>query len=167
MAKEEPFSDADYPSIDLAYEIVLPSYDWAIRRLQVVEQRIEGLLRLTTTATIAIPVIAFATTKDVDPTVYLNWQAVVASALFFLTTVLGLLARRFGGISVIDPKQLYDNHLKKGKRELKKDLIYFAGLDFQDNVRLIERKSRCADLLVVLFVLELVFGVWWLVSVHS
>ncbi len=47
MAEEKSFNpDERYPSLGLAYDISMQSYDWSIRRLQDVERRIDNLLRL-------------------------------------------------------------------------------------------------------------------------
>lgn len=163
--KGPTFDASDYPSIDLAYEIVLPSYDWAIRRLQAVEQRIENLLRLVATVTLAFPVIASATTQGTSLADYATWQGIVTLVLFLTALSIGLAARRYKGIRLIDPDDLFQDHLDKHKDEFKKDFIKFAGEDFQDNIQLIEEKSTFADMIAVSFGIELVFGVWWLLSV--
>ena len=49
-----------YPSVDLAYEFVKPSYDWMLNRFQAIDSKIQGLLTFATAITAAIPVFAKA-----------------------------------------------------------------------------------------------------------
>ena len=165
MSPEETFNPDNYPSINLAYEIVLPSYDWALRRLQSVEKRIEGLLRLIVTITLAFPVVAAVTSQDASFADFATWQGAVTLALFLTTLVIGLAARRYKGIRLIDPDDLYNQHLHKRCLEFKKDFIKYAGEDFQDNAQVIDDKSTYADMIAVTFMIELVFGILWLLSI--
>ena len=52
-SKEEAVVDyeATWPSVNLAYEFVKPSYDWAIHRLNAVDSRIQTFLAFSSTLT--------------------------------------------------------------------------------------------------------------------
>ena len=166
MAAEKPFNPDDYPSIDLAYEVSLRTYDWAISRLQDVERRIDNLLRLGLTGTIALPIIAQAITKESKDLIeYATWPVGVAFVLFVLALSLGVLARRHGRITLINPKLLYDKQISKEPWDFKRQIIYFAGKTHITNAKLIESKSTCADIVAVLFGVELVFGAIWILGI--
>ena len=51
MAEQPNFTGDEFPSLDLAYEFIIPSYDWALRRLDAVERRIESLIVIVTATT--------------------------------------------------------------------------------------------------------------------
>jgi hypothetical protein len=56
----------EYPSLELAYEYVLPSYEWAMSRSDMLEQRLQDSITLITTVTLAVPVLATAIVKQID-----------------------------------------------------------------------------------------------------
>ena len=168
MAEDKPFnSDEHYPSLDLAYEISMQSYDWSIRRLQDVERRIENLLRLGLTGTAGLAVIARLLTSDqpLGFSDYVTEFSVLAIMCFGFAFLVGLLARRFGHIRLIDPSNLYDVQMRKQKWDAKRDIVYFAGKAHNLNAKLIKRKSDCADMVSMLLGLEAILGIAWLLTI--
>ena len=166
MAAEKPFNPDDYPSLDLAYEASLMTYGWVINRLQDVEQRIDNLLRLGLTGTIALPIIALATSKEPKSLIeFATWPGVVALVIFLAALALGAYARQYGHVTLINPKLLYDKHLRRTKADFQRHIIYFAGKDHRTNAKLIRTKSTCADMVIILFGAEVLFGVIWILSI--
>ena len=158
------FDGDEYPSLPLAYEFVLPSYDWALRRLQAVERRVENLLALITTVTLFFPVIATRITEGVSSWDYVTVPGVIAGALFLSAVGVGIYARQYKGIELIFLDEVYDNHLKKSPDEFKRDFLHYSGQIFRENTQIIKDKSDCADLIAVVFGLEVVCGVVWLLT---
>ena len=167
MAEEKPFNpDEYYPSLELAYEVSLLTYDWAIRRLQDVERRIDNLLRLGLTGTVAFPIIVVAVTEDSRNFAdYATWPGAVTFLLFLAALILGVFARQHGHITLINPKRLYKNHIRKESWNFKRHIIHYAGKHHRTNAELIQTKSTCADMVSVLFGIEIVFGVFWVLTV--
>ena len=54
------FNAEDYPGINLAYDFVRPSYDWATNRLDAMDARLRGIQAFVSGFTLGAPVIAKA-----------------------------------------------------------------------------------------------------------
>ena len=63
---ESDFDAAQWPSVDLAYEFVAPSYDWAQRRFESIERRIHTFLAFTATLTLGVPALMAAVAQCVN-----------------------------------------------------------------------------------------------------
>ena len=55
--------EEQYPSVELAYDFVIPSYEWASMRVETIERCIEGLLTYITTVTLALTIATVAIAK--------------------------------------------------------------------------------------------------------
>ena len=53
----EKSNEDKYPSVELAYDIALKSYDWLFRRLEVMDDRIEKIIAYATGITLAFVTI--------------------------------------------------------------------------------------------------------------
>jgi hypothetical protein len=53
---DEPQSPEErtYPSVDLAYELSIKSYDWILKRLELMDDRIDKLVALMTGVSLAL-----------------------------------------------------------------------------------------------------------------
>ena len=158
---EDTNNTEKYPSVELAYEFVIPSYELARSRLESVERRIEGLLTYIATITLAIPVVTIAIAKESGQLDVLGWQAVGALSCFAAATLLGMVGRQVGEITLVDPTKLYEKTLSYTHWEFQKNAIYFAGEHFEKNRSLIACKSRLGDIMVGLLVAEAIFGLLW------
>lgn len=166
MAEEETFNPDDYPSLHLAFEVSLLTYDWAISRLQDVERRIDNLIRLGLTGTVAMPIIAQVVVNQPKSLIeFATWPGVVAAVLFVAALSLGVFARQYGHITLINPERLYAKQISKETWDFKRHIIYFAGKHHRTNAVLIQTKSTCADMIAVLFGIELVFGIYWVLTI--
>ena len=54
------------PAVLLAYEFVIPSYQWVIQRLDAVDLRIQTLQAFSATVTLAAPILAATVVKNID-----------------------------------------------------------------------------------------------------
>ena len=164
MSQEVPDLNKDnYPSIELAYDLSVRSYDWAVTRLLNAERRVDTTLRLGLTGTAILPTIAFAITRTDPSPEYINLPGFIALLLAFIASTMGIIARRHGEVAFINPKLLYDNnHLADSCEQFQVDVIYAASEDFLDNVELVRFKSTCADVMAALYGVEILFGIWWL-----
>ena len=163
-----------YPSIDLAYQFVEPSYSWALSRLGAVESRIERLLTFIAAVTLAIPVAtaAMASSPIIDKTSITLTPLVTITGVLALLCVIGsvsagLFGRRMGSIRLVDLGKLYDHHLWQEQSEFQKDAVYFAGQNLVANNALISRKTRVADLMCVLLIAEITLGIIWAYPILS
>jgi hypothetical protein len=149
---------AVYPGVDLAYELALASYETAQTRLDVLDKRLETLIALGATASLAVPVIASG--KNIS---FNSIWFFCASAAFVLATVVGITARLSKSLKLIDPAKLYTEFLHCSEWEFKKNIIFFAGQHFDVNIRLVNWRGRMAAWTAILFLVELIFVAIWLI----
>lgn len=163
MATEQPSEHAEaYPGLDLAYERAMASYQEIAARHDAANQRIDGLLTLTSTVTLAAPLLVAAAGADPD---FRSLALVVAVALFAAVLVVGVVARGFvGGARLISPSSLYEGWLGLSPSDFKLNGIYWAGEHFQQTADAIWRKSWAAHAITVLFVLEGVALLVWIAT---
>ncbi len=96
---------------------------------------------------------------------YVTPFSILAIMCFGFAFLVGLLARRYGHIRLIDPTNLYDVHMRKQEWDAKRDIVYFAGKAHNLNAKLIKRKSDCADMVSMLLGLEAILGIAWLLTI--
>ena len=166
--EEAPWDSSKYPSIELAYQFVEPSYSWALDRLRAVESRIERLLTLIAAVTLAVPVAATAMSNSQlldGQAITLNLQVTIAGGLALLCVIIsvaaGLYGRRMGTIKLVDLTKLYEFYLSQEQVDFRKDTVYFAGKNLRANNKLINYKTGVADLMSGLLIAEIILGVIW------
>lgn len=150
----------DQPSLKLAYDFVLPSYDHMLTRLAAVEGRIQHFMIFASTITAAIPIIVIGLEKSDVPFGWLPLGAIVAFAIF---TVLSVFARQYKGIITPNPGVF----LKEGWKHLSEEefryyILERAGENCEANSKLVKCKSRMADAAVVVFLAEIVLWSFWI-----
>ena len=133
--------EQQWPSVDLAYELVIPSYSWLQQRLDAVDSRIQTLQAFTATVTLGAPVLAAAIAKDIN---LRSPLFLVAVAIFVGIVIAGAIARVWGNIRLISPKKIYAGWLHHSEWEFKRRAIYFAGEDYAANRSLINAKGNVA-----------------------
>lgn len=157
--KDIPTGADKYPSTELAYEFVQFSYSVAISRLQAIDSKIQWLLTSATAITVAVPIFAKAISVGFSSRWF--YAAMVA---YVLLVVIGIWGMRMGSVKVIDLKTLYNKWLHKDIWEFKKDGIFFAGQDFNDNKGLIDKKSLIRDIMAIILLGEILCIVVWVVT---
>ena len=106
--KEKENLEAKWPAVDLAYEFVRPSYDWVQRRLEAVDNRVQMLMAFAASITLAIPVLAVSAIEEPD---FKSVWVFLALANFAVAVVVGAVARLWGGLILVSPKELYQKWL--------------------------------------------------------
>lgn len=159
MEDKEYDDESKYPSVDLAYEFVKPSYDWMAPRLEAINSKIQGLLTFAATITVAIPIITKAIFNDIVFNSSWFYAAMVAFAVLVVTGIMGL---RIGSIMMLSPKNLYNKYLHYSEREFKLKVIYWAGEHFEENRKLVDKKARFRDTITILVLVEIVFICLWI-----
>ena len=169
MEDRESFNPADYPSIGPAFELVVPSYDWALRRLDAIERRLDNLARFVITVTFAAPAgtVGIARLSGNPVEVIYDESLWIVIASFASTLLLWVIVRQIGTVKVIDLQAIFNKYLAHSKEEFRKDIIYAAGEHAIANERLSRRKSLGANLMAVLFGVEVVALLIWSLSVLS
>ena len=150
----------DYPSLDLAYDYVRPSYDLLSRRLDAVESRGRAVLTFASTLTFAMPLLAAnllgAGIRHLDS----PWF-VVAIAAFAGIIVCGVILSSGVDFLLPSPRELFEEHLDVEPDQFKVNQLSYAAEDFVANTRLIARLSRTTAVAAILMLVEAAgFGMW-------
>ena len=102
----ESFED-QYPSVNVAYERAMASYQSMTERLESANQRIDSLLQLTITLTLAVPIAIGSLIEEPE---FESPYALAAAVAFVLFLVTGFVARSLlGGLMLIDPASCTTN----------------------------------------------------------
>jgi len=158
MEKRPEDNGFQYPSVNLSYEFVKSSYDVMEKRFESANSRIQNLLTWAVGITTAIPL--FATAVKSSSNIKSIW--ILPVLLFFLALVIvGIFAYRTGGVILIHPKIIYEDYIQYPEWEFKKQLVYWAGQNFDTNQKCIDLKSRYIDIMTFLLGLEMVFALVW------
>ena len=148
----------EYPSIPLAYELAMGSYEILLKRLDALDARIQSVMTLSVTVMALSPPLAVARGLSF----YSPWffLALAAAAAVF---GFGSRARMQGTIKVLDPNELY---LETGSEpiEFQNNMIAWAGEDFKLNVALLDKTWKRSAWLIALFFLQALGLVAWAVA---
>jgi hypothetical protein len=150
------FRAEDFPSLDLAYKIALQSYEIAQNRFDSLDSRIQTLLAFGVTFTAAIPLLTKA--KELD---FSSVWFYASIGFFMIASILGVMARLWGGVKHLRPQTLYEHYLSCSTEEFMKDIIYWAGKHFDDNCAILTRKHRLTAFAMLCFLLEAPALVAW------
>ena len=130
-----------------------------ITRMESSFSRIQGLLTIASTVTLGVP--AFAVSMKHDISLLSPWF--IMATLFYVAIIaVGIIARDWGDLILLDPGKLYQQSLHLTEWELKKDVIYFAGQHFAHNQALANRKATLSRIMSVMFAAEVVTLRFWL-----
>lgn len=145
------------PALDLAYDLVAASYDWAIQRLDSMESRIQALMVFSASFLLTGPAVVAIAADDVSFTSWWFYLALV-TAIGNLAT--GAFFRIWGEVRLPKPR-IESEWLNIGDDEFKWSTIYWANEHFSQNIRLINWKWKGVVLMTVAFLIETTFLTVW------
>jgi hypothetical protein len=155
---EEERNKRDYPSVDLAYNLAVQSYDTAHKRWEAADNRVQTLLTFTVTVELALPTLLHS---NVPQTRFNSLWFVCAVIAYVFSVGIGTYMRLKRGLILIDPKKLYNKWLGFSEWEFKKDFIYWAGEDYEINNKNINRKITYTVGMLILFLIgDLLLIIW-------
>jgi hypothetical protein len=148
--------EKDFPSISLAYELAVTSYDTLLKRLENVDGKIQSVLTISVTVMALSPALATARA--------LSFRSVwftIAIAAATLVLALGSYARLWGAPRVLNPNHLFTEFLDYQQIEFKKNMIDCCGQDFDHNYMILSRKWLFSVLVTALFFIQVLALVAW------
>jgi len=154
--------ESQYPSVDLAYEFTKSSYDWMLNRYEAINSKMQELLTLATAITACMPILAKSMFDYVDFHSGLFYGVI---GTYILIILIGISGLSMGAIRLIHPKHLYDKWLSDSSWEFKKNIIYYAGQDFEDNKKIIDRKSHLRNIMNIFLLVELLLIIFWIAEI--
>ena len=144
-----------YPSVNLAYPLAVQSYDLMVKRIDAMEARIHSTIGLLVSLTFAIPVAL----KAFDLQYRQGWM-VATGVMFLLAILLSIVARLFGTISLVSPKELNKTWIQYPEDHFKQQFVLRAGEHADANVSLLNTRHKLLCGAIFLSLLEaLSFGV--------
>ena len=161
MAIEQPSElHEEFPGLDLAYERAMASYQEIAARYDAANRRVDGLLTLTSTLTLAAPLIVAATDTG---TALRSPILVVVAGLFAVVLLLGVAGRGLAGtLRFVDPFDLYESWLGLDETDFKLEGVYWAGEHVDHGMRVVWRKSLAAHAMTALFAVEVLALLVWI-----
>ena len=147
----ETLSPEDMPGLDRAYDFVQPSYQWALARYEAGNTRLQTMLTVVASVSLAVPTLA----KLLDDSLLFadKWFA-LACVAFLAAMAIGVYGRHAGTVVLADPRVLLRGWLSLPEAQFKYDALYWASDHFAHNVGAVERKWRCAGAMLALFLVE-------------
>ena len=92
---------------------------------------------------------------------------ILAFVMFFLSVLVGTLARATGNLSLLTPQLLYEGWLHYSPWEFKKNAVYWAGEHFKANSGLVNRKGLALSLMTLLLIAEVALLLVWVATEGS
>lgn len=151
-----------YPSLDLAYTIAMSSYDMTVKRFDAMDGKLNSLATFAVTVSFAIPVIAANRGMD-----FRSIWFYVAAIAFIAGVGAITYARIKGPLKMLDPTVLHDSYIDAQPEEFKRQILYYAGRHFDQNVRVVNRNGNLAAVAAMAFAIEVVAVAVWVAVAHS
>lgn len=158
-AEEDEVNPENYPSIDLAYDISIASYEVMRTRWDAMENRIQSHLSFVITVSLAVPVVASRTTLEIY-SIWLLFAALSFAASVFTATY----ARLSEELRIQDPAQIFETALRETVWEFKKNVVFYAGQSLDKNVNSIDKKHGWLMSSNMLFFAEVIFLTVWILT---
>lgn len=158
--------DTDKESLNLAYEMIVPAYDWSLRRIASVEKRIDRLIALIVIVTVAFPlaVMALGDGEAISTSGLSLALGSVALALATFAVAFLLYTRRMGFVQYTLPSELTkDEWLSAPVSEFKRGVLEQAGKAIDENRALTNKRSWLTDWMTGVFGVEVLYGIFWAV----
>lgn len=152
--------DTQYPSIAIAYDLAVNSYEFGEKRYQAAENRGEKILGFIASLNLAIIVFL---SKTEPPKLKFGFLFILAFLLGTASLIVGIWGYLKGRVAVVDISTIYQGWLHLEDEEFKNDFIIKAAEDFDTTVEQVERKSGLATLSAGLFLLETFCLMFWLI----
>ncbi len=149
--------ETKYPSVDMAYDLAVQSYDSLHRRWDAINGLFHALLSVAITLALAMPILARALSLSLG-----TYWALAALGVFVLNVLCCLYGRHSDSLVVINPKTIYDRYLHLSHWEFQKNVTYFAGKDFTTNVKAVKRKWTISLYATVLLCLGVSLVFLWI-----
>ena len=156
--------DNDKETLELAYEMIVPAYDWSLRRLSSVEKRIDRLIALIVIVTVAFPIAVMALSQDepLSTSPLSLTLALCALALATFAVAFLIYTRRMRFVQYTLPSVLYDEEsLSAPASEFRREVLEETGKAIGENRALTNKRSNGADWMAGVFGIEVILGLVW------
>jgi len=148
---------ADFPSVELAYDVAIGSYATLAGRYQAVEGRLQSILGWMIGFTMGT--VGFVRGLESKPDfTALFWVAMGVFAVAMLTAAKATVA---GSLELLSPRCVYPAWADADEWTFKMNMVMRASDDFVTNLTAIDRKAKAAEIVTSLFALEAILLIVW------
>ena len=147
-------------SLHLSYEFVIHSYEWGLSRLDAVERRLQGLLVYLATITFVPPVAIMAISEDSSLPNGFQSRVAWAFVAFVLATVFLIAAKVLRSYDLARLDVMLEQGLDKTPEEFMETALYMASEDLKATSKAVNRKTRLADVVSLIIIVEIVIWLW-------
>jgi hypothetical protein len=152
----------NFPSLDLAYEIAIDSYELLIKRIDALDSRLQNMLTFSITLLVAVPTVAKLREINFNSCCF-----VLGISYLIFSIVVAFYARLMGNIKVLKVKKIYENNLHLNESQFKHDIICWAQFDQEANIGLLKKMWELSVVSIILFALGLgLLALWVAVAVR-
>lgn len=148
-------------ALDLAYQFAVDSYEPLVKRIDIMDGRLQTIMGFAATTMALVPSLASARNLSFNSVWF--WAAV---GVFLLIIGLGTQARHHGEIKMIDPGIFLQEWLDLEPAAFKKFFIEYAGEHWKKNNDLVSWKWGCSVWISILFFLQVGLLVVWVASLR-
>lgn len=155
--------EEQWPAIPLAYDLaVKPSYEIMLKRFEIHENRVRGLITLAASLTFGAPVFAKAARGDLPYSSPWLLAALGCAAFILVLGTLAFVGRR---VTTLEPSLVHEGALDAECRrpwDFEHWALARAGEAWAENRRRLEWKGRVSDSIAVILLVELACMVAWI-----
>lgn len=161
MKNEVNHEVLQYPSVELAYEFVKPSYDWMLDRLEAANNKIQHLLTFSASITAVLPLVSKAIFSEISFNSGWFYSTIF---VFILLVITGIIAKRIGNITLVNIESLYEKYLHYSNWEFKRNMLFWAVKHLNANKKNVNTKNLLLDIMTILLLCEIIFAVIWIAT---
>ena len=150
-----------FPSVELAYPIAVSSYEMALKRLDTMDGRLQTIIAFS--VSVFGGFVSFASSSNLA---FNSSWFIVAVLLCSFAAGYGIYGRLYGDVKMLKPSNLYEGWLADDKWVFQKDMIFRAGLAFDENMALVTKKWKISVCVTILLVFEVAALTVWILAVR-
>jgi len=148
--------EEQFPSLELAYDIAIASFEQSQKRLDAVDGKHQSLTALCVASFVVLPTIARALDISFRSPYFVIAIVFIALAVFF-----SVVSLKGGTIDRLHPMRLFENWLDLPEGHFRKDAIYFAGESLDKAQSVIEWKWQLHTISIIFYFLSILFAAVW------
>ena len=146
-------------TIDEAYALIVPSYNWMAQRFEAVNSRLQNAV----SALIIAPLLAVPIIKALAVNATVDCWLIIALLVFAAGIGCGIGAMYYGDLMLLSPTVIRDRFLDDSPSDFKQGMLNTAARAFTKNRKLVRLKAQIAvGLLIPLLIGFALLAVWGL-----
>jgi hypothetical protein len=151
--------ELDHPSLGLAYDLAVKSYDMILKRAEVWGSNLDKAITWGTGLNAGIVALIITLHKNGTPKFTCTfWDATI---LFLLSLIVGFVTNFLGNYTLTDPNNLDDKWTTLSEKEFQFYYLRNAGINFKENEKFIRHKSYYSIGITMALIFSAILFVIW------